>query len=397
MPRVLNSWLKGFAKLAEDTEAPRKFWLWAGISTIASALQRKVWLPFGMETYYPNLFVIIAGPPASRKALPIKKSKEFLSKLEIPTAKDSGSKRDYTKALAETQKTEAFEFQNQLKTQCALSIISMEMSSLLAVNPKEMIEVLTDLYDCPDKWDYGTTQRGDDFLYNVCLNTLIATTPSWMMRNLPPEAIGEGFTSRFALVYADTVYKRIAWPELSSTARKLQDYLVGDLLHISRLVGEFKVSPEAKDLFSGWYHNIDSKIKSTRDERLHPFIGRMHAMVLKVAMVLRVDHTDELLIEPPEIERAIEYLEEILATASGAFGSLGSTKTGINVMRILIQLKTLGKSSFQELLATNLQYLTKFDLEQVLETLEATHAIKTFIVDGEKYCEWTGMSGVGLG
>jgi hypothetical protein len=71
MARKFPSWLQALSLYAEETEAPRQFWTWAGISTIASALQRKVWLPFGFEKLYPNLYVILVGPPASRKAAPI--------------------------------------------------------------------------------------------------------------------------------------------------------------------------------------------------------------------------------------------------------------------------------------------------------------------------------------
>jgi hypothetical protein len=58
------------------------------------------------------------------------------------------------------------------KPQCPVALISKELSSFMAVNPKEMIEVLTDLFDSHDVWEYKTSEKGTDKLYGVCVNCL---------------------------------------------------------------------------------------------------------------------------------------------------------------------------------------------------------------------------------
>ena len=376
MARKLKSWLKGLKNYVEDTESPRQFWLWSGISTIASALQRKCWLPFGIETCYPNLYVLIVGPPASRKAAPVSLSKNLLTTIEIPVSKDSSSKRDFTKELAETGKTELYDFNGRRYSQCSITVISKEMSSLLAVNPKEMIEVLTDLYDSHDKWHYGTSGQGDDILFNVCCNGLIATTPTWFSANLPQEAIGGGFTSRFVIVYGDRVYKRVPRPVITSAQEKLYDSLVNDLAHISRLVGEFSWAKESQVIYDKWYGGIDEKLKNVTDERLHPFIGRMHAMVLKTAMCLQVDTCDDLTLSPGTVEQAIAYLEQVLSTASSAFGGHGRSTKGVDTERVMSQLKINKKCSLNELLRMNYRHLNKTELQEVLESIHTMGHVK---------------------
>ena len=395
MARKLESWLKGLLSYVEDTESPRQFWEWAGISTIASALQRKVWLPFGIETYYPNLYLLIVGPPASRKNLPIRFSKDILSEINIPVAADSGSKRSFTKELAETGKREAFNYNGKLHGQCALSVISKEMSSLLAVNPKEMIEVLTDVYDSHDKWDYKISQD-EDRLFNVCVNCLIGTTPTWVVANLPQEAIGGGYTSRHIIVYGNEVYKRVSLPFMTLDQEKLYKILVSDLLHISKLVGEFSWGKDAYSIYDKWYQKIDDKLKETTDERLHPFIGRMHAMVLKTAMALRVDHSDDLMFTPFEIEISISMLEAVLKTAPEAFGGHGRSRTSVDTSRIMNQLKILKQTTFRELLRLNYRNTNLTELKEVVSTIQGMGLISCSFDNQSKSTKiiWLGKAGV---
>jgi hypothetical protein len=378
MSRILTSWLDGLKEYAEETEAPRQFWLWAGISTLASALQRKTWLFFGAEKLYPNIYVLLVGPPACRKNAPISFSKRILGELNVPVAADSSSKRRFTSALDKTAATD----------QCAMSLVSSEFSSIFAVNLKEMVEVLTDVYDSQDTWKYETEGKGADKLYNVCVNCLAATTPGWIMDNLPQSAIGGGFTSRFVMVYGDCVYKRVTIPwlkgieDLGNVAlverqEKLWRALMSDLMHIhSDLIGPFEWDPEAFKLFDSWYKRIDEKLAQTQDERLHPFVGRMHTIALKVAMALRVGYSDELIITAPEVKAAVGLLDSVLLTASDAFGGHGRSKTGPDVQRVMNQVKTLKSMSFKELMKLNYRHLNKTELQQVLSTIESMGLVR---------------------
>ena len=388
MARQLTSWLKTLQEFVEETEAPRQFWMWAGISTIAAALQRKVWLFFGAEKLYPNLFVLLVSPPASRKGGPVSLSKKILNELNIPTAADSSSKRRFTKLLEQSSLTEQFYYKGKPMPQCAMALISTEFSSIFAVNLKEMVEVLTDVYDSQDTWRYETEGKGQDKLYNVCVNCLAATTPGWIMDNLPQSAIGGGFTSRFVMVYGDQVYKRVTIPWIRSVGdlkdpsvierhESLYKSLVKDLQHIHQnLLGPFIWEPSAYQMFDSWYHRIDDKIKETSDERLHPFVGRMHTIALKVAMCLRADYSDDLVLTVDDVKPAITLMEEVLKTASSAFGGHGRSKSGPDVQRVMAQVKMLRSAGFRELMTLNYRHLNKTELQQVLSTIESMGLIR---------------------
>ena len=386
--RRCKNWLKSLATLVEETEAPRHYWLWSGIFTIGASLQRKVWLPFGLDPIYPNMYILLVGPPGKcRKGGPLSLAKKMLEEIKINVGVDSQSKRALTKELAETAKTGYFEYQGKPKTQCALALISKELSSLLAVDPKGMIEVLTDLYDSHDTWTYKTAGVGTDYLYNVCVCCFLGSTPGWISTNLPEEALTGGWSSRVAVVSANEKYKRISLPPLPS--EELYQDLLHDLGIISNLVGEFQWGDGAYKIFDQWYQKLDLKYLEVKDERLHSFLERIHVMVLKVAMALRVAYSNELLLTSDDIGRSIDLLEEVLATASLAFFGQGRSRTSFEVERVLTQLRTLGKTTFKELLQMNYRNTNKTELKEVLDTIVAMGVVvPIYSNDGGVVYKW---------
>lgn len=388
--RKLENWLTGLQEYVEDTEAPRDFWLWGGIFTLCSTLQRRVWLPYGLEPIFPNIYVLLVAPPGiCRKAGPPSLAKKMLKKAGIPVSIDSFSKRDFTKELAELYKTEHFTYNNEMRPQTPIALVSKEMSSLLAVDPKGMIEVLTDLFDSHEEWEYGTSGQGHDKLYGVCVSCFIATTPSWLASNLPQEAIGGGFTSRFAIITGYEKYKRVPIPPIPS--EELYNKLLADLSIVAMLTGEFQWTKNSREFFMNWYKTLDEKVNETKDERLHSFIERMHAIALKVAMAIRVSYSNELIISLADIEASTELVETVLKTAGDALGGHGRSITSVDVELIMRQIKHRGQLTFNELLSINYRNTNKYELETVLDTIVAMKVVEERVSgEGIKTYRWRG-------
>ena len=386
--RKLGDWLAGLKDYVEETEAPRRFWLWGGIFTICSALQRKVWLPYGIENIYPNLYIMLVGPPGSRKAGPLSLSKQMLLDLGLPVSADSSSKRALTKELAEISKGSHFDFKGKPRPQCPMAIISKEMSSLLAVDPKGMIEVLTDLFDSHDKWQYKTSGEGQDYLYGVCLSCFIATTPTWLEANLPHEAIGGGYTSRHIIITDTGIHKPVAIPrELDP---KLYSMLVHDLNKISILTGEFSWGTGARDYFTDWYENeLSKKPKQIKDERLHGFIARMHIHVLKAAMALRVSYSDSLILNSDDIGHAIDMVDGALVVMGSALGGHGRSKVGGDIEKLLARIQLAGQLSETEIARGQFLGANPGELDEILKTIVRLKYVKPFYDEkGNSFYEW---------
>jgi hypothetical protein len=399
--RKCKNWLQTLNAYVEETESPRHFWLWGGIFTLASALQRKVWLPFGLEPLYPNLYVMLVAPPGKcRKGSPLGLAKKLLTAAEVSVSVDSLSKRALTKEMANLAKESVFRMPDgKAKSHCSLAIVSKELSSLLAVDPKGMIEVLTDLYDSHDQWKYSTSGEGHDYLYGVCINCFLGSTPNWISRNLPEEAIGGGLWSRMATIVGYDRHKRITLPPLPPEG--LYEDLLEDLVRVSNLVGEFEWEDggdswppegEAYAVFDEWYQGLDSKYMEVKDDRIHSFLERIHIMVLKVAMVLRVSYSDSLVITPGDIRGAITTLETVLASASDALGGHGRSRTATDVEKVIQQVKMLKKVTSKELLQMNYRNTNKTELDEVLATVVGMGLIEaeTYNKDNSVTYKWIG-------
>ena len=366
--RKLNNWLKGLLEYVEDTEAPRLYWLWSGLFTISSALQRKVWINYGIENIYPNLYVCIVARPGEKKGAPIGFAKKILEQLQIPVAVDSTSKRALTKELVKSSETQVFKHPDgkPYRMSC-LAIPSKELGSLLAIDKENMIIALTDLFDCHDIWKYNTSDKGNDHLPNVCCSFFAATTPRYIANNLPPEAFAEGFASRVAWVSERPMYKPVDWPA------KLDPILYKNLLHdlhtINQLVGEFQVDPVARAVFKQWYDKIPERKRTIKDERLYGNLNRLHIIVLKTAMCLQVAESDELILPPDIVGRSIDLIEEIFSTTAQAFGGSGYGQLGPFVDQVRSQVNILGETTMKELMQMNYRNLSESQLKEVLSML----------------------------
>jgi len=388
-----GSWLKTLGKYVEETESPRHFWLWSGIFVLGSALQRRVWVPFGMDTIYPNLFIMVVAPPGwSRKGAPVGFAKKILEDIGLPVGIDSPTKRHLTKRLATLSETEQFFYEGFKRPQAPLALVSRELSSFLAVDPKNMIEALTDLYDSHEKWDYGTSGKGEDFLRNLCISCFFATTPDWIAKNLPEEAIGGGFTSRFLLVSGVDRYKEVPVPPLPPL--ELYKNLKIDLEMVAHLTGEFKWGEGAKEFYEDWYKGIKAWADSIGDDRLYSSFSRAHVQAIKTAMCLHVAQKNDLVLERKDIERAISLVKATFATASEAFSSHGRSPIAIALDKVVKQVKTFGTVTTSRLLKLNYRDVTQKGLYEILENLQMMKMIRQEYDEKTKttFVYWIGKS-----
>ena len=56
-------WLTAFMDYASYGEAPRHMYFWTGVSAIAGALRRKVWIDQAYFKWYPNFYIVLVAPP----------------------------------------------------------------------------------------------------------------------------------------------------------------------------------------------------------------------------------------------------------------------------------------------------------------------------------------------
>lgn len=63
MARNFCDWLDAFVEYASIGEAPTDILWWVGVSTLAGALRRKVWLDQVFFQWVPNFYIVVVAEP----------------------------------------------------------------------------------------------------------------------------------------------------------------------------------------------------------------------------------------------------------------------------------------------------------------------------------------------
>ncbi|MDE3023542.1 MAG: hypothetical protein KGI54_17110, partial [Pseudomonadota bacterium] len=239
MARELQDWLEAYLTYTDNSESPLSYHTWCGLSVIAGALQRRIYLKWGLgQVIYPNLYVVLIGPSGrTRKGVALGIAKDFLKQIKtISIAPESSSGRQ---AMILAMKRSFINFQDptdgKVKFHCAITAFSEELSVFLGQGDIAYLSNLTDWYDSKDDWEYETVGRGKDTLQGLCLNLMGGTAPDWIQSMIPPEAVGGGFTSRVIFVVEERKRKIVPEHFVTDAEKELQGKLVRDLERISKL------------------------------------------------------------------------------------------------------------------------------------------------------------------
>lgn len=400
MSRELPNWLDSYIQYTDNTESPLSFHTWAGLSVISGALQRKVYLRWGLgQVIYPNLYTVLIGPSGrTRKGVAIGIAKDFLRNIPgVSVAPESSSGRE---AMILAMKRASGNFQDpsdgKIKFHCALTAFSEELSVFLGQGDIAYLSNLTDWYDSKDDWEYETVGRGKDTLQGLCLNLLGATAPDWIQSMIPQEALGGGFTSRIIFIVEEK--KRKIVPEHTMTKEEIELYgkLTRDLERISQLAGQVTFTPEGKQLYVDWYIEQDTLANENKpaiqDPRFAGYCERRATHIRKLMLICSASRADDLLITPEDFHKAKGLLDDAEINMPKTFGGLGKARNSDSVETIKNFIHDMRITTRQLLLTRFYRDIDPMTLAAVEQTLVDMKAIKIKVdpENRDKIYEWIG-------
>lgn len=396
MPRKLKDWISSYAEFTKNSESPASYHTWAGLSCIASALQRKVHIQWGHSTIFPNLYVVIVGPSGqSRKGEPVTVARSFIEELNIPIISEDNSQE----AVILDMKMSATTFQGKdgrIKTQSAVCCFAEELAVFTGYQHSTFLAYLTNWYDSRDKWTRRTKHQGTDEIIGMCFNLFAATAPDWIPHILTREAIGGGFTSRVIFIVETGKEQTISNPNLYPPDEQLREELTTDLEHIHTLVGEFKFSEDALDLYTEWYEHEDEKARQgifpVADPLFAGYAARRATHIKKLAMVLSVSHSDSLIIEPEDFHKALSLLEKAEEKMPSAFTGVGRAKHAEETEMVARFIEDHPGCSKGEILSAMYRTVDHEALESVMKGLLTMGRVVGRVTDGEIRYKGTGRS-----
>lgn len=325
--RNIPDWIEGYLAYTEDSEPPQLFKEWCAVSVIAAALQRKCRLEWGTTVFYPNLYIVLTAPAGkARKGTAMAPARKFIDRIGIPLAAEAVTREALIRTLKESESVVSTE--NGIIVHSSLTVFSPELTVFLGYNNTQLMSDLTDWFDCSEKWVYRTKTAGTDDISGVFINMLGATTPDLIRSTLPLDAIGGGLTSRMIFVFEEKKGKIVPFPFVSEETRKLETKLYYDIECINMLQGQFKFTKEFLSRWGDWYTAQEGKnpFGANYNKAFDGYIERRPTQVLKLSMVMNASRTDEMVLDEPDLARAIDLLERTEKKMPRAFGGIGMSQ-----------------------------------------------------------------------
>ena len=318
--RKLQNWLSTWINLYTDTGLPRSFAMWTGISVIAGMLQDNVVLKEHNSKLKPNLYVWLLGPPTAGKSESALPGIDLLRLMPFMEIYDGGLTSTFLFQYMESiQQKRAVH--NPTLVNPRVYIYSDELAQTLKHGPlaEQLMCDLNVMYNRSTK--YGTAAHGLKDIVDPVINWLACCSPSWLKRCVPKDMLDNGFVSRVVTVYEPLKERRRKG--VSADPQVWAD-LTHDLLLISQLKGEFRLTPEAQAARDRWAEK-QFQARLLFDELTQHIYGREEEHALKVAMCLTVSSTDDLVITERAFINATMHVLNARASSIDVLRSIAMT------------------------------------------------------------------------
>lgn len=419
--------LRTYLRYVEHTESPRLFHVWSIVSALSAALGRRCWLPSGIGPIWPNMYIVLCGTPAARKGAAIKLSRDLLERNTsvrfapndtggqrqglIAAMTDIGdgdglvSDKDLVNVLRDVsvEKGQTIsdllngagdddtigklnEIQIDTRDPRTMYIVAGELNSILGENNTQMLTFLQEMWD---GGSYRYKLRNTQYeIKDGLLSILGGTTPSQIALSMPPEAIGQGFTSRVIFVFGDKQYARIARPKLDTSAGEEIGGILGNVFN--RFSGPFEEAEDAAALSDELYmRGVEIK-----DPRFLHYADRRQAHLQKVSMALAAGR-GEMIIKVQDVRLADQLLMFTENLMPDALGEYGMNKLGAAKQRLLDAVR----GSFDAIPVDALYGLLSRDMSQmefktILVELHNAKKVTKITVDGRECVVAVDESGV---
>lgn len=431
--------IRDFVMSLWNSEVPVAFSAWCAVWVLAMAVKREAWVRwFPDDPLFPNFYIILSGPPSSKKGKAISRAVKVYEaaigpmspldrgeigsgyrgrlselwardmKTHVPLVKDSSTTRPLKTAMSIRARKRAGSFEGLSKNltdsegaeirledgspwrydkTSELGVVTEELSAFLGRQKynEGLVPLMLAIYNTDASKEDRTDSKGVIRMRNLCTNWLAGTTPGSFQDAVAETAKGDGFFSRATIVHQDRKWQRFfpppVWPHLPQVAD-----LAERLAYVAETaLGEHVLSPEADAAAKRWYDRHCEKIEA-RPELAH-FWSRLDVQILKLALLMskqRYADAGDRVITLADFEDA-----ERLMRATQAFAPriMDPNVAGGNVKiirRVLKQIAGRGERGLpRRILLGNLKLPTS-DIDLALSSLIGFGKIRAFSTeDGE--------------
>lgn len=412
--KLLKTWLD----YVSTASSPLVFKEAAFYGLIASALQRRVWIEKGIDTLYPNVFIILVGDASTGKGQLIRPVKDLLELVRrssdvfstefpiesttltrtmtnepaFPMPPDSTTLRGLTNSISEisisyntkgyAEKTGKHNLPGTFPAAPVCYWLD-EFSSLIKTQTetKELTRFLTNIWD-NRTFKHHTHTSGTDNIINPCLTLVAGATPDFLKDAMVGRYLQEGFNSRTNYVYGEKSEDR-KWIRTGQSGDQLRaaEILRKRLLDLSRLFGEVTLTDEANDWCADWYENRFRSDRKNPNALVTDWYNRKDMHLLKYAMLVHFADKNDYIITLEDVLTAKDYVDKIEINMHHAFKYVGANKNNDVRVKILSMLKDAPMTE----MALGLQLTSDIGFKELQTLLKELRELGQIKLQGLKY------------
>lgn len=388
--RNFPSWIDGYLKYAEISEAPELFHFWTAVSVIGGALRRKVWIDQRIFQWTPNFYIIFVAPPGiATKTTTIGIGHDILK--EVEGVQFGPQSLTWQALVADMEKAKAiFEHpssESGVYQMSALTISVGELGTFLKPKDTELIDNLTSMWDGQiGTHKHSTKTTGSNTVVNPWINIIGCTTPSWMRNNFPAYMIEGGLTSRTIFLHADQKRQLVSYPgrmKAPQAYRELRARLVEDLQTIGELCGPMEISEAGYEWGDAWYkRHWTGRPVALLSDRFSGYLARKQTHIHKLAMIFAISRGNQLLVTAEDLMKAERIITSLETDIKRVFDAIGLTDTGKASAEILSLMRVYKHMTKKDIYKTLIARIDQKEIDAALVSLEQIGTVrKGFISD----------------
>lgn len=362
--------IRNYLTMTSGSEVPENYHFWSGIFALSCIVNRNVWLDMGQYVLYPNIYVVLLGPPGNGKSLAMDTAQNLVEEMGgINFSGDAQTKESLVRVMRD-KCVKQFEYGGESYPITPLSMFATELSHLLGPNSGHMIDFLTTIYTKDRRYASLTKNKGDDVLERPFLNLIACTTQQWITTYLKSDIIGGGFTRRVIFVnepVASSVEdKSLRRPFLVVTPeqRTAKENVLAYANVLKSVKGPFLWDPEAKHAYETWYCTRDIP----NDPDVQGYYKTKPNQVLKVAMLIALSESPKTVLMKEHFQVALALFEKTEATLTRVFQGIGRNELNAVANKLIEMLYAVPPRPFKDL-ATGKEGSARFIPEKQLRGL----------------------------
>ena len=338
-----------------------------GLSTLAGAAEKRVWIDQAFFNLYFNLYIVMIGPAGVvSKSTCMKNGTKLLKEAGLNVMEGAVIKEKIIEDMIAMEKLQ--ELPNGTKYRhSSITYISNELNVMLSAGV-DMIKFLVDIYDIEESYIYRTKNSGEYEISYPYFNMVAAAIPQWFGEYVGSDLGSTGFLARCIVVYEQEKRGKHPRPIYTAGQESARKECLKTIYKISELYQPLDLSEEADQYYCNWYMKQDTT--NFADYRINAYLERkIKIHVLKIAALMCLGD-DRILMEKIDFQRAIHILDSIEHKMQLAY-----IMSGNKISQYLFQIMNIIDSHDGAIKAMDLMSIVKHDItriefKEVMQTLE---------------------------